>query len=81
MARRAVGAILGHDSACPSTIVPTVLRAHWCPSWLKKISHVRNLAWLTSLRRHYPHQVQGVSQLVSFWKRAGLSAIRLPRNI
>jgi hypothetical protein len=29
-------------------------------SWLNK-SHARKNAWLTSLRRHYPHQVQGVS--------------------
>src|ERR1700674_177199 len=31
-------------------------------------------AWLTSLRRHYPHQVQGVVH------HSDLSAIRLPRT-
>jgi hypothetical protein len=39
----------------------------------KKIeSHARKNAWLTSLRRHYPHQVQRV-------RLNDVSAKRLPR--
>jgi hypothetical protein len=37
---------------------------------------MRGNAWLTSLRRHYPHQVQGVVH----FQTSDLSAIRLPRN-
>jgi len=38
----------------------------------KQKSHARKSAWLTSLRRHYPHQVQGVVQ------KSDLSAMAAP---
>jgi hypothetical protein len=46
------------------------IRVH---SWLKLESHARKNAWLTSLRRHYPHQVQRV-------RLNDVSAKRLPRT-
>ena len=45
-----------------------------CNPWLKNKA-VPGKARLASLRRHYPHQVQGVVHL------SDLSAIRLPRNL
>ena len=47
-----------------------------CVHLWQKISHARNHAWIAHfLRRHYPHQVQGVVRFFS-----DLSARRLPRT-
>jgi hypothetical protein len=53
----------------------------WFPDCIRFVLVIRGekSERLASLRRHYPHQVQGVSSY-SF-QVAGLSAIRLPRNL